>query len=360
MTCTQGLFAEVAMQPDEDLASLVCEAEEALKASLGIAHVSLNASGLTSLQAALHACGAVPGSEVICDVLFPFGILAARLVGATPVAADISLGSLTMDPESLRKAISPRTKAVIATASYGVPPAIGELRSALCDRADVLLIEDHAQAFVGLAGRLSRDVPDLMCLSFQSGKPLSIGYGGAVACTSASLDVAARRYIGLGWYPRRAPDGQMNWESSWKEREADCQSARLPPVAAGLLLARLRQMRAQAAEHSERVDELAGLLKARLPGIAVQASPGNAILWRVALIAPCEAEAREVHCALAAVGSNAYRLAHPPVPNWPCFREIGIVVQPNTADLLTRIVLLPVCGPGEVEREIEAARALAC
>jgi len=356
------LLAKLALEPDREFANLISAAERALQDFSGFGHVSLNASGLVSLQAALHAAGVGPGCEVVCDVMFPFGVLAALQLGATPVAADISRDTLTMDAASLADAVNSKTRAVVATASYGVLPCTQNLRQALVGRTDLILVEDHAQAFTARSGKDVSGAPDVVCMSFQTGKLLSVGHGGAVACNRVDLDSAVRRYVSLGWYPRYTQRGQIDWEGSWRERISTCLSARLPPIAAGLLLGRLEHMRARHATHVDNLWALLDRLSASLKDVSIQAYPSLARVhrWRVALVAAGEREAAHTQARLAAVGSHAYRPNYPPVPQWPCFQPCGMRLPPNTSDLLGRLVLLPVADEAELDRELRAVSELKC
>ncbi len=113
-------------------------------------------SGTDALTLALVATGAVRpgrGDEVITTPLTAgYTALAVLNAGAVPVFADINPRTLTLDPEALTKAVTPRTRAVVPVHLYGRMADI----EAVCDvasRHGLVVIEDAAQAHGASAGR---------------------------------------------------------------------------------------------------------------------------------------------------------------------------------------------------------------
>jgi len=90
------------------------EFEGRIAALSGASHAVATTSGTTAIFLALAAAGAGPGDEVIVpDVTFIATANAVRLTGATPVLVDIDARTLNVDPERVRAAITPRTKAIV-------------------------------------------------------------------------------------------------------------------------------------------------------------------------------------------------------------------------------------------------------
>lgn len=349
------IFAQLAECADAELAELVPTAEKALAAFLEVDHVTVAASGLLALQAALHASGVAPGDEVICDTLFPFAIIATLSLGATPVSCDIDGNTLTIDPDCLAAALTERTKAVVATAAFGVLPQTQQLRSVLNTKPTIALIEDHAQAF-GTRLVPGSVAPDAVCFSFQSGKLLSIGQGGALASRSAAFDQRARRYINLGWYPRSDSAGRIDWKSGWANRSIPATSGRLAPTAAGLLLYRLMRFARDYPAHAGAVREVEQALRDIFPELLLQrAGAGEpSARWRIAAVAPTSGLAEERIELLRARGSHAYHNNSPCAGAWPCFHHLGLKATP-VADLVqSRMILFPVASHAEALRELAA------
>lgn len=353
---TEAALACLAKISDEQAEFWLDEAETALQEFLGVKCFALAASGLSSLEACLRAAGVREGDEVICDALFPFAAMATCNVGGVPVTADIDSESLTLAPVAVARVVGPRTRAVIATAAFGVPPDARALRTVLATRPDIRLIEDHAQAFgVQIGGARIAAGAELAAFSFQRGKPLSCGYGGGVASSEKAMDEQVRRYLCLGWYPRRASDGSINWEGAWQQRQRGA-SARLSPLAAALLLRRLRGFPLKAMARIAIAQRIAEAL-AKLPGVRVQRAPVgfDGQRWKVAALV---SDSR-LTTALAARDAQLFRWNTPPVSDWPCFRSMSIGELPNTRAAATELVLFSIDTEEAGLRNVRAVLELA-
>lgn len=186
--------------------------EKEFAAYLGTPHcVGVN-SGTSALHLALLALGIGPGDEVIVPAYtFAGTVWGALYCGATPVFADVDAATGNLSPDAVAKAITKRTKAVIAVHLFGQAADLAGIREAI--RAGggkgVRLIEDAAQAHGGrhAAGSLGA-LADLGCFSFYPTKNLgAAGEGGAVVTANAKWagrmrllrnHNAAERYVHLG------------------------------------------------------------------------------------------------------------------------------------------------------------------
>jgi UDP-2-acetamido-2-deoxy-ribo-hexuluronate aminotransferase len=167
----------------------VAEIEGLLADFVGVPHCVTVSSGTAALELALRALGIGPGDEVITPA-FTWVSTAevALLVGATPVLVDIEPASYCVDPERVRQAITPRTKAVIAVSLFGHMPDLPALAE-ICDARGIALIEDGAQSFGATRGGLrSCGATRIGCTSFFPSKPLGCyGDGGALFTGDAAL-----------------------------------------------------------------------------------------------------------------------------------------------------------------------------
>lgn len=139
-------------------------------------------SGTASLHIAIAALKLEPGSEVIVpaitDMGSVIGILYQQLV---PVFADLDPETITLDPEDVKRRITPKTRAIMPVHLAGCPCDMAALM-AIAREHDLRVIEDCAQAWgakwqgelVGLQG-------DFACYSFNDYKHLSCGDGGIAA-----------------------------------------------------------------------------------------------------------------------------------------------------------------------------------
>lgn len=150
----------------------------------GVAHAVAMNSATSCLMAATAACKLGPGDEMIAP---PFTMsasaTAAKLWGARTVFADIRADSFTLDPDSVAKLITPRTKAIMAVNLFGQPADLDELL-ALARPHGIKVIEDNAQAPGALyKGRAAGTVADIGVFSLNCHKIIQTGEGG-VACTN--------------------------------------------------------------------------------------------------------------------------------------------------------------------------------
>ncbi len=160
---------------------------------------------LSNCGAALHlgllALGVGAGDEVIvADYTFPAPAHAVRLVGATPVFADVRADTGTIDPDAVADLVGPRTVGVIAVDTVGLPADYTELK-AITDRHGLFLVEDAACA-VGATykGRPAGALAPVACLSFHGRKGVTSGEGGALLATDPALaaDARLRSNFGIG------------------------------------------------------------------------------------------------------------------------------------------------------------------
>lgn len=148
--------------------------------------IALN-SGTSALHLALLAAGVEPGDEVI-TVPFTFvaSVAAVIYAGARPVLVDIDPRSFTIDPASIERAITPRTKVILPVHLYGQPADMDPIMD-IARRHGLVVIEDAAQAHgAKYKGRPVGSIGDMACFSFYPGKNLgAYGEGGAVTTNNA-------------------------------------------------------------------------------------------------------------------------------------------------------------------------------
>jgi dTDP-4-amino-4,6-dideoxygalactose transaminase len=131
-------------------------------------------SGTDALHLPLVAAGIGPGDEVIVPgfTFFATGE-AVSYTGATPVFADVDPGTFNLDPGSLAKSITKRTKAVIAVHLFGQCAALDEI-SRICREKNLVLVEDCAQCIgADYEGRRAGSWGDFGGFSFYPTKNLA-------------------------------------------------------------------------------------------------------------------------------------------------------------------------------------------
>ena len=147
--------------------------ERELAAFTGVAHAVGVNSGTDALHLALVAAGIGAGDEVIVPAFTFFASAeAVSYTGACPVFADIDPATFNLDPASLARFISRKTKAVIAVHLFGQCAALEEI-SALCEERNLVLVEDCAQSLgADYDGRRAGSWGEFGCFSFYPTKNL--------------------------------------------------------------------------------------------------------------------------------------------------------------------------------------------
>ncbi|UTW64460.1 DegT/DnrJ/EryC1/StrS family aminotransferase [bacterium SCSIO 12741] len=149
----------------------VKEFQKELEAYLDVKHVIPCANGTDALQIALMALGLKPGDEVITPS-FTY-IATAEVIGLlnlTPVFVDVDENHFTLDMESLKQAITPKTKAIIPVHLYGHCANMEEIMT-IANEHNIPVVEDTAQA-------IGSDY------IYQDGSRRKVGTIGTVGCTS--------------------------------------------------------------------------------------------------------------------------------------------------------------------------------
>jgi len=165
--------------------------EASIAALAGTPHAVAVSNGTVALHLALMARGIGPGAEVIVpDLTFAATAAAVVHAGATPVLVDVQRETWCLDPELVERAITPRTRAIIAVHLFGHPAEMNALAS-IARRRGLFLIEDAAEAHgARFDGRPVGGIGDVGCFSFYGNKLVTTGEGGAL--TTHDPEYAAR------------------------------------------------------------------------------------------------------------------------------------------------------------------------
>ena len=154
----------------------------------GVKHAITMNSATSGLYAAVGACGAGPGDEVIVSPYTMSASAAAALVyGAIPVFADIDPETFCLSPDSVEARITPYTKAIIAVDIFGHPADMDRIR-ALARARGILVIEDAAQApGARLGARYAGTLGDVGVFSLNYHKTIHTGEGGVIVTDDDEL-----------------------------------------------------------------------------------------------------------------------------------------------------------------------------
>ena len=168
--------------------------EREFAAYLGVAHVVGVANGTDAITIALLAMGIGPGDDVLVPS-FTFYASAEAIphTGARPVFCDIDPETFCVTRETIERALTPATKAIIPVHLFGTPAPVDEI-TALAHERGIKVLEDSAQApGASLHGRKTGAIGDAATFSFFPSKNLfCLGDGGAIATDDQDLATKAR------------------------------------------------------------------------------------------------------------------------------------------------------------------------
>lgn len=167
---------------------------EELAAYLGVKHVIPCANGTDALQIGLMALDLQPGDEIITPSFTYFATVeVVALLKLKPVFVDVRKDTFTMDPESLKAAITNKTKAIIPVHLYGHSANMKEILE-IAEAHNLPVIEDNAQAIGGSytfpdgSVKMNGSMGLMGCTSFFPSKNLGCyGDGGAMFTNDTAL-----------------------------------------------------------------------------------------------------------------------------------------------------------------------------
>ena len=242
----------------------IAKLEEAICAKYGVGHAIAVSSGTDAILCALMALDIGPGDEVILPA-FTFFATAGTVhrLGAKPVFADIDPRTFNLDPASVEKAVTPRTRAIMPVHLFG-QCADMEALGAIARKHRINLVEDAAQAISAtyrrqFAGKLGR----IACLSFYPTKNLGgFGEGGMILTDDGGLAEFCRQLRSHG-------------ESKRYHHDRVGGNFRLDTMKAAILLVKLERLdefTRRRRHNAQHYDALLGELK----GIAAVTTPFTA------------------------------------------------------------------------------------
>jgi dTDP-4-amino-4,6-dideoxygalactose transaminase len=231
--------------------------EAEIAAFVGAPHAVGVNSGTDALHFALRAADIGPGDEVIMPAFtFVATAEAATYAGARPVFADIDPAAFCLDPRSVERRLTPRTRAIIAVHLFGQTAPMAEL-SALARERRLVLVEDCAQALgADEAGTRAGAWGDFGCFSFYPTKNLGAA-GDAGMITARDARRAGRLRMLRHHGSRRS---YLHETLGWNSRLDEVQAAILRAK-----LAHLEDFNARRAAVAKRYGELLAGTRLVLP-----------------------------------------------------------------------------------------------
>jgi len=309
----------------------------------GAAHAVGVANGTDAITIALRAMGVGPGDEVVVPS-FTFYASAEAIppTGATPVFCDIDPATYCVTAETVRAALTPRTKAVLAVHLFGNVAPVAEIEA-----LGVPVLEDAAQAAGSLASGGGR--PGALgaagTFSFFPSKNLGcFGDGGMITTSDVAVAERARTLRFHGSHDKVTYE-QVGYNSRLDELQAAILRVQLPHL----------DVLADGRRAAGRFYEEAGLGElVKLPRPTQGAEPA----WHLYVVAHPDVQRLESSLGAAEVGHKAYYRT--PVHRQVAMREWGAGVELPATDEAARahlaIPMSPVLTREQVDAVVAAAR----
>ena len=182
----------------------VREFEAQFADKVGKNHGIAVANGTAAIDISLETLRIGPGDEVILPSFTIISCLGHILrSGATPVFVDSLPDTWNLNPDSVREAITSRTKAIIVVHIYGLPADIDVVRQ-IADQNGIHIVEDSAEAHgQHLEGKPLGSWGEISTFSFYSNKLITTGEGGMVLTDNDEYAGRARELRNLSFNPER-------------------------------------------------------------------------------------------------------------------------------------------------------------
>lgn len=213
--------------------------ENAFAERMGVKYAIAHCNGSATMHSSLAAGGVKPGDEVIVPALTAMSTSYVVLQqGAVPVFADIDSRTFNIDVESIKKRITPLTKAIIPVGIYGLSADIDPIME-LAKKHNLFVIEDNAECILAkYKGRLAGVTGHTASFSLQSSKHITCGDGGIVITNDKEIATKIRKFSCLGYHTltgksggvipkkqRGHPTSIRNDFLGWNYRMSDLQGA---------------------------------------------------------------------------------------------------------------------------------------
>jgi 8-amino-3,8-dideoxy-alpha-D-manno-octulosonate transaminase len=174
------------------------ELEAAICSRFGSEYAQLTSSGTAALTTAMAALGIGAGDEVIMPAFtFVASFEAVLSMGAVPVLVDID-SSLTLAPDAVKAAITPKTKCVMPVHMCGSMADLDALKE-ICKEHQLILLEDACQSIGGTyKGKHLGTIGDAGTFSFDFVKTITCGEGGVVMTNNKDVYIKSDAFTDHG------------------------------------------------------------------------------------------------------------------------------------------------------------------
>ena len=252
---------------------VVREFERRWRELTGTKYAITTVNGTSALYSAFFGIGVGPGDEVICpDYTWICSVSPALFLGARPVFCESAPGSFLMDPEDVRRRITPRTKAIVVVHLWGWVCDMDAIM-AISRETGIAVVEDCSHAHgASYKGRPVGSIGHVGAWSLQGSKPVSAGEGGVLATNDPEI---FDRACLVGQVNRIAGLDLAQDKYRYLQPLGTGMKFRAHPLAIGIASVQLNKLDALNARRGRYVEEVeAGL--AEVPGLRpIPTSPGS-------------------------------------------------------------------------------------
>ncbi len=304
----------------------------------GAGHAIGVGNGTDALTIALRALGVGPGDDVVVpSFTFYASAVAISLVGARPVFCDVDPATFVITPDTVRAALTPRTKAVVAVDLFGNVAPSREVEAA----CGLPVIADAAQAAGSERdGRRTGALATITTFSFYPSKTLgAFGDGGAVVTNDSGLAERVRRIRVYGSDDRLTYE-ELAGQSRLDELQAAILRAQLPALD-GWCATRRAAGRAYA--------------EAGLGRFVTLPEPAGDPVWGLYVVRHDEPDALAAHLTARGIGARGYYRR--PVHEQPALR--ADVELPGTAEAARTHLALPMSAALDAAQVEDVVAAVA-
>lgn len=236
----------------------------------GAKYAVVVANGTAALHLAALAAGFQEGDEVIVSsITFAASSNCVLYCGARPVFADIRPDTYNIDPESIRRLITPKTKGIVAVDFTGQSVEHDAIRE-ICEEHNLILIEDAAHAIgTKYKGQPVGSIADMTCFSFHPVKTVTGGEGGAITTNDEQLYRRLMRVRTHG-ITRNQEEMVHPTDAPWYNEQVELgYNYRMTDFQAALILSQLHKLDKFSARRKEIVEKYNAAF-ADMPEILVQ------------------------------------------------------------------------------------------